>query len=68
MILEQLTEDDARIRAAAQRPVQAVMDLALAYLPSRALHVAANLGIADLLADGPRAVEELALTSEPHTA
>jgi len=67
MSLDELAEDDARIRAASGRPpVEAVMDLALAYLPSRALHVAANLGIADLLADGPRAVQELAAEVQVH--
>lgn len=32
----------------------------------QALHVAATLGIADLLADGPRTVEELARASQTH--
>ena len=32
----------------------------MGYMLSRAVHVAAEMGIADLLSDGPRRVEELA--------
>jgi O-methyltransferase domain/Dimerisation domain len=37
-----------------------------AYQVSRALHVAATLGIADLLEDGPRSVDELAEATKTH--
>lgn len=40
-------------------PVDTIFGLALGYLVSRSLHVAAELGIADLLADGPRSADEL---------
>jgi hypothetical protein len=34
-----------------------IFDLALSYLASRSLHVANELGIADLLKDGPQGIE-----------
>jgi hypothetical protein len=37
-----------------------------AHILGQALHVAATLGIADLLADGPKSVEELAQASSSH--
>jgi hypothetical protein len=52
----------ARAEPAAD-PVATVMGLALSYLVSRSLHVAAELGVADLLAEGPRSVHELAETT-----
>jgi hypothetical protein len=42
------------------------MNLALGYLLSRSLHVATELGIADLLKDGPLTVEELAAQTGAH--
>lgn len=47
-------------------PVAIVMNLALGYLVSRSLYVATELGIADLLKDGPRGVEELASATGAH--
>jgi hypothetical protein len=42
-------------------PVELIVDLALGYLVSRALHVATELGIADQLVEGPKSVDELAI-------
>lgn len=47
-------------------PQEGVFNLALAYLASRGLHVATELGIADLLKDGPKSTEELARTTGAH--
>lgn len=47
-------------------PVDVVMGMALGYLVSRSLHVATELGIADLLKDGPKTVEELASSTGSH--
>jgi hypothetical protein len=47
-------------------PVDVVMGMALAYLVSRSLYVATELGIADLLKDGPKRVEELASSAGAH--
>lgn len=44
----------------ATNPVEVVMNMALGYLVSRSLHVATEMGIADLLKDGPKTLEELA--------
>jgi methyltransferase family protein len=41
-------------------PPEVIMSIALGYLVSRILHVATELGIADLLKDGPKTIEELA--------
>jgi DNA-binding IclR family transcriptional regulator len=40
--------------------------MALGYLASRALYVATELGIADLLKDGSRSIEELASATGAH--
>ena len=45
---------------------EVILGLALDYLPSRGLHVANELGIADLLKDGPRSIEELARATGAH--
>jgi hypothetical protein len=45
---------------------QALRRLVTGYQVSQALHVAATLGIAELLADGPRTVVELAATTDAH--
>jgi hypothetical protein len=39
---------------------QVILSMALSYLASRGLHVANELGIADLLKDGPQNIEQLA--------
>lgn len=47
-------------------PHDLVLGLALSYLSARALHVAADLGIADLLQDGPHSIAELARSTGAH--
>jgi len=47
-------------------PQEAILNLALGYLASRGLHVATELGIADLLKDGPKNIAELAHTTGAH--
>jgi O-methyltransferase domain/Dimerisation domain len=46
------------------RPVAELRRLANGYQVSQAIHVAATLGIADLLADGPRSSDELAAATD----
>jgi O-methyltransferase domain/Dimerisation domain len=46
-----------------ERPAEALRRLVDGYQVSQAIHVAATLGIADLLEDGPRRSEELATAS-----
>src|SRR5262249_55187083 len=43
-----------------QSPQELLMGIAMGYMLSRALHVAADMGIADLLSEGPQTVDELA--------
>ena len=45
---------------------EVILGLALGYLPSRGLHVANEMGIADLLKDGPRSIEDLACATGAH--
>lgn len=47
-------------------PVEVVMGIALGYLVSRSLHVATELGIADLLQGGPKTIDELASSTGAH--
>jgi hypothetical protein len=47
-------------------PQEAILNMALGYLASRSLHVATELGIADLLKDGPKSIEELARATGAH--
>ncbi|NOT54278.1 MAG: SAM-dependent methyltransferase [Deltaproteobacteria bacterium] len=47
-------------------PVDLIMGMALGYLVSRSLYVATELGIADLLKDGARRLEELASATGTH--
>lgn len=49
--------DDNRTMAPDRAALKRLID---GFLPSQAIHVAATLGIADLLADGPRASDQLA--------
>lgn len=51
---------------ASTSPVEVIMGLSLGYLVSRSLHVATELSIADLLKDGPMAVDELAAKVGAH--
>jgi hypothetical protein len=50
----------------APSPVEVIMNMALGYLISRSLHVATELGIADLLKDGPKSVDALASSTGAH--
>ena len=43
-----------------QHPAQAVQQLATAYWASRCLHIAAELGVADVLGDEPQTAEAIA--------
>jgi hypothetical protein len=47
-------------------PSAALRELVNGYRVSQAIHVAATLGLADLLADGPRTSDELAAETETH--
>lgn len=47
-------------------PVEVVLGTALGYLVSRSLHVATELGIADLLEGGPRSIGDLAAATGAH--
>ena len=47
-------------------PQEVILGMALGYLVSRSLHVATELGIADLLKDGPKSIEELARATGAH--
>lgn len=44
-----------------------LLQLATSYRVSRAIYVAARLGVADLLADGPKSSEELARDTGAHS-
>jgi Dimerisation domain len=48
-------------------PNEHVIDIALGYILSRSLHVATELGIADLLQDGaPKTIEEISSSTCAH--
>src|SRR5215469_6547916 len=47
-------------------PIDLMVGLATGWFASRALHVAAELGIADLLSDGPKSVSQLAASTGSH--
>src|SRR5688572_25233951 len=47
-------------------PAGALLRLATAYQASRALHAATELGLADLLAAGPRLLEDVAAATGTH--
>src|SRR6266516_4368105 len=49
-------------------PSTAVWQMATAHWVSQSLHVAARLGIADLLRDGPKRSDELAKATATHPA
>jgi hypothetical protein len=48
------------VNASIQSPAAVLRRLIVGYRLSQALHVAAKLGIADLLKNGPKTVDELA--------
>jgi hypothetical protein len=47
-------------------PVGDMLRLLSGFITTQAIHAAARLGVADLLADGPKRVEELATTTAAH--
>ncbi len=47
-------------------PHEVILGMALSYLASRSLHVANELGIADLLKEGPKSIDELAQATGAH--
>jgi len=49
-------------------PSATLLQMMTGYWVSQALYVAAKLGVADLLADGPRPVEELAAATQTYTS
>jgi len=49
-------------------PPAALLQMMTGYWVSQALYVAAKLGVADLLIDGPRSIEHLAVASQAHPA
>jgi O-methyltransferase domain/Dimerisation domain len=54
------------MRMAAEEPTVALRRLVNGYQVTQAIHVAAVLGIADLLADGPRSSDDLAAAVDAH--
>lgn len=64
--MAQSTQRRAAPADIAASSVHTILGTALGYLASRSLHVAAGLGLADLLKDGPRSVEELAQVCKAH--
>ena len=57
---------DANVEAQAPPPQLVLLQMAFGALLTQALYVAAKLGVADLLAAGPRPVAELAAETETH--
>src|SRR5438876_2028880 len=53
-------------KPAEQSPLEIIYAIAVGYMVSRSLHVAVELGIADLLSDGPKSIEELASATGAH--
>jgi hypothetical protein len=49
-----------------QQSVERIVEILTGWLVSRALHVGAELGIADLLRDGPRSTTDLAAATSSH--
>ncbi|HLW71314.1 MAG TPA: methyltransferase [Candidatus Binataceae bacterium] len=60
------TKGGLNARNSQPSPQQVIFEIALNYLVSRCLHVAAELGIADLLKDGPKSIEDLARVTGAH--
>ena len=58
----------ADMGAEAEQPAAVMLDRIVGYWVSCAVHVAAKLGIADQLSDGPRTVEELASATGSHAS
>ncbi|MEZ4869385.1 MAG: methyltransferase [Caldilineaceae bacterium] len=49
-------------------PPAILLNMMTGYWGAQAVYIAAKLGVADLLADGPRPVEELATATQSHTS
>ena len=49
-------------------PPAILLQMMTGYWGAQAVYIAAKLGVADLLADGPRPVDELAATTQSHTS
>ena len=47
-------------------PAEALLQLISGYTSAQVVHVAAKLRLADLLAGGPRSVEDLAVATDTH--
>ena len=47
-------------------PAAAILQMIQGFLVSRAIYVAAKLGIPDLLKDGPKTTEDLAQSTDTH--
>ncbi|MCE7985284.1 MAG: SAM-dependent methyltransferase [Caldilinea sp. CFX5] len=60
------TQTTATVTTHQPSPHEIVLSTALSYLSARALHVAADLGIADHLKDGPRGIDDLASATGAH--
>lgn len=59
--------EQAQNSSAAAKPAQyAIFEMACGYWVSQSLYVAAKLGIADLVADGPKTADELAAATKMH--
>lgn len=61
-------EGDLTVARTDPDQLQALLDLVFGYMPSRVVHVAADLGLADLLSDGPRTSDDLASATGMHAA
>jgi hypothetical protein len=59
--------EDVPTSAGTDPPPATLLQMMTGYWVSQALYVAAKLGIADLLADGPRPVEDLAAATQTDT-
>jgi len=58
--------EEVEMGAGASPPPATLLQMMTGYWVSQALHVAAKLGIADLLADGPVDCEDLAAATDTH--
>jgi SAM-dependent methyltransferase len=61
-----MTSQDTSAKSADLPPRLALFQLVTSHYISRAIHVAARLNVADLLADGPRLVDNLATATGTH--
>ena len=61
MVLKEDPQDQAGTQLVGQ-----ILELATGFMQTQAIHVAADLGIADLLKDGPKSADELAAMTGAH--